>query len=89
MTCQNGGDMAKIVRGWDNQEIGVVPAKGENPMLVFGYGPDGATCKDCVQLQSFKQSATWHRCALRVRGNHKVSWPACKKYEARGTEAAQ
>ena len=85
--------MAKIVRGWDGAQIGIVPAKNENPMLIFGYGPDGATCKDCAHFVRLPyRGQTYRKCNLRKithgkASDHKALWPACKRYEAR-TEAA-
>lgn len=83
--------MAKKIIGWDGTQIGIVPSQGENPMLVFGYGPDGATCKSCAHLiRDDWHNKTYLKCNLRkhTRGagsDHRASWPACKKYEAKTT----
>lgn len=65
----------------------------ENPCIaLYGPGPEGKQCKDCVHLHSFKQSATWHKCELRQwkskrgkypGGDHRVRWRACAKFEER------
>src|SRR5947209_5246716 len=55
--------MSTIIRDWNNNEIGIVPDKGENPMLVHGYGPRGATCKECVHLlRNSHHNQTYYKC---------------------------
>ena len=66
-----------------------------NPcILVYGTGPDGQTCKGCVHLRYAlmrNPNARHWKCDRRVlthgRGSdHKVSFPACAKYEKRTEE---
>lgn len=79
--------MSTVIRDWSGKEIGIVPAKGENPMLRHGYGPDGAQCKDCVHLlRNYHHNQTYFKCDLYKLSHGKSSdfrksWPACKKFE--------
>lgn len=60
--------------------------KKVNPMVKDnGPGPEDKKCKDCVYIQGFKQSATWHRCKLRNggRGDHKANWETCSLFKER------
>jgi hypothetical protein len=62
-----------------------------NPCVrLYGYGPEGAKCKDCLLLQHFQQAANWYKCLLRhgkhgglggPTTDHKVRWDACSKFE--------
>jgi hypothetical protein len=58
-----------------------------NPCIaVFGDGPDGSKCKNCVQLRSKSGSKKFFKCALRTVTNgpatdHRVNWPGCAKFE--------
>src|SRR4051812_26514333 len=65
----------------------------ENPCLaVFGAGPVGVTCKTCTHLQLWGgNSRNYYKCALRGHSSgpgtdHRVNWPACKRYEERTEE---
>lgn len=71
------------------------PERPVNPCLaLYGPGPDGQTCKGCVHLrypvERNPQARHW-KCDLRklshsTATDHKVSWPACGRYEARTEE---
>jgi hypothetical protein len=80
--------MGQIIRDWYNNEIGIIPAKGENPMLRHGYGPSGALCKDCVHLlRNEHHNQTYFKCELYKlshggASDFRARWPACKKFEA-------
>jgi hypothetical protein len=62
-----------------------------NPCVrLYGYGPEGARCKDCKLLQHFRQAASWYKCSLRhgkqgglggPATDHRVNWSACARYE--------
>jgi len=62
---------------------------GVNPCIaLFGTGPEGVTCENCMHLERYHQAAYWQKCALRqahknrhVHGDHRVRWPACARYE--------
>lgn len=60
-----------------------------NPLVVvYGPGPDQATCGDCRHL--FRQggtAGTYYKCELRrvssgPATDHRVGWQACGKFEA-------
>ncbi len=61
-----------------------------NPMVeVYGAGPDGARCGDCIQFITKHFDKSYHKCLLRGDSNgpgtdQRVRWQACVKYEARG-----
>lgn len=72
--------------------------KSVNPCIdMFGPGPAGAICRDCIHLHGFRQSKIWYKCSLRAwtskggknagtvypGGDHRVRWPACAKFELR------
>jgi hypothetical protein len=74
------------------------PEHSVNPCIdMYGPGPEGRICRDCVHLQGFKQSATWYKCtkrAWKTKGgkypgtvypgpDHRVRYPACAKFEER------
>jgi len=70
-----------------NHEIADLPPKikrGFNPCLsLYGPGPAGKTCKECIHLQRFRN---FLKCALRKRTyssatDHKAGYPACGRYE--------
>ena len=83
---------------WFGNEISVPekpakPEKGVNPCLVvYGPGPEGAKCKTCVHCRyPLHQSGRFWKCDLRrlTHGratDHRVTWPACGKYEERQGE---
>lgn len=58
-----------------------------NPCIqVYGFGPDGKTCKACVHFYRKKYSKTYLKCDLRRNSNgpatdHRAGWAACGKYE--------
>ena len=69
---------------WNNNPIIV----SDNPCVnMFGKGPENTTRAECVHLQGYRQAATWYKCDLRPKhkrglsGDHKVRYPACKRYE--------
>jgi hypothetical protein len=78
--------MTRTLKDWNNNSIGIVPYKCENPMLIYGYGPEGAECRDCVHfLRVRHHDATYRKCDLRTLthgkgSDHKASWPACKRF---------
>lgn len=82
--------MGKIIRDWNGNEIGIEPEKGENPMIIHGYGPAGRKCKDCVFYRVFDyHNKRYGKCEKRgithgAGTDHKASWPACKKFEEGG-----
>jgi hypothetical protein len=57
-----------------------------NPCVrVFGPGPEGATCKECMFLECYTTNKNWYKCAMRPysRGpgtDHRKNWPACDRY---------
>lgn len=62
-----------------------------NPMLVLGQGPNGKQCADCQHLYYLHYAKRYYKCELRelsasVRTDHRVSWPACSKFEERTDE---
>ncbi len=65
-----------------------IEPKRVNPLLrVYGPGPEGAICRDCVYLRAHQQSKRWYKCVLRAPGgpatDHRVRWQACGRFEAR------
>ncbi len=61
-----------------------------NPCVrVYGYGPEGAKCKDCTHLDYHRPSLKrYYKCLLRkiTAGpgtDHRVGWRACGKWETR------
>jgi hypothetical protein len=65
-----------------------VPEKNANPCIaVHGPGPEGQTCKGCSHLSNTSHhSGRFWKCDLRKVSHgratdHKVSWPACAKFE--------
>lgn len=69
------------------------PDKNANPCIpVYGPGPDGQQCKGCVHLRFPQHHSARHwKCDLRkmthgAATDHKVSWPACGRYEKREGE---
>lgn len=66
--------------------------KRANPCLtMFGPGPVGRRCKECLYLVKFQQAVTYHKCEQR-RGkytrwgstgtDHLVNWPACARFKS-------
>jgi hypothetical protein len=59
-----------------------------NPLLaLYGPGPEGAICRDCVHLERHQYGTTFYKCDLRRNTSspttdHRVRWPACGKFEA-------
>ena len=71
------------------------PKKADNQCIaLYGKGPEGQTCKGCVHLRYPIQrnpKARFWKCDLRrlTHGratDHKVSYPACGRYEPRTEE---
>lgn len=60
----------------------------QNPLVrVYGPGPEGATCSDCVHLYAKEFAGRYLKCDLRVDTNgagsdHRAGWRACGRYEA-------
>lgn len=58
-----------------------------NPCLQpFGKGPAGETCRHCAHLSANHCSKTYYKCLLRgvtsgPATDHRVTWPACGKFE--------
>ncbi len=80
------------------------PPKHENPCIdLYGKGPEGRICRDCIHLHGFRQSATWYKCTKRAwrskggknrgtvypGGDHRVRWAACAKFEEQKGEDEQ
>lgn len=86
--------MGTIIRDWNGKEIGEVPGKGENPMLVYGR-TEGETCRNCSHLrQDWHNGKTYLKCDLRklTRGagsDHRAHWPACRKFESKYEKSEQ
>jgi hypothetical protein len=74
------------------------PEQSVNPCIdMYGKGPEGRICRDCVHLHGFQQSATWYKCEKRKwkaksgknqgtiypGGDHRVRWPSCAKFKER------
>ncbi len=65
-----------------------------NPCLaVYGQGPDGQICKGCVHLRypPMRSGKKYWKCDLRklshgAATDHKVSYPACGRWEAASHE---
>lgn len=65
-----------------------------NPCIaLYGPGPAATTCKECVHLRYRVQRnpKRWWKCDLRrvshsPSTDHRVSWPACGRYEQRTQE---
>jgi hypothetical protein len=79
--------MVQIIKDWQGNEIGIVPGKNENPMLIHGRGPSGKQCGDCAHLiRNHHRSAVHFKCEC-YKLTHgaatdiKLKWPACKKFE--------
>lgn len=61
-----------------------------NPMLAFGPGPEGATCRTCVHLVKANVDTArggYLKCEIRgITGgtgtDHRAKWDACAYYEA-------
>jgi hypothetical protein len=61
-------------------------AKKTNPMLVFGAGPEGKTCKTCKALRALQMGNRYYKCVHRKLthgpgSDHRVNWPACARYQ--------
>jgi len=76
-----------VVEGGPRTKQGTLKS---NPLIVvYGKGPAGAKCGDCVHF--FRQggvAGTYYKCELRrvtsgPATDHRVRWPACGKYEVR------
>lgn len=68
--------------------IGFGPTSTEpNPCVrLFGYGPEGATCKSCGHLYAHCYRRTYYKCDLRKDtagpgSDHRVGWRACGKWQ--------
>ena len=65
------------------------PKRDENPCIaLYGAGPEGKRCKDCVHLIGICKAKTYHKCLLRknthgAKTDHKLRWQACAKFEER------
>lgn len=70
------------------------PDRNTNPCLtVYGPGPDNQKCEGCIHLRfpQHHSAKRYWKCDLRKLSHgsatdHKVSWPACGKYERREGE---
>lgn len=64
----------------------------ENPCIpVYGSGPDGQKCKNCIHFVIKKYSGKYFKCDLRKNNNspstdHRANWPSCGKFERRENE---
>jgi hypothetical protein len=78
---ERGGERVKNGKG----QLGAFKS---NPLVpLYGPGPDGAICRDCVHLTVRRFSRNYYKCDLRRDAaspvsDHRVRWPACGKYEA-------
>ena len=65
----------------------IEPAKPGNPVIaVYGPGPPGAQCKDCVHLYINPKVKRYYKCKKRWFTNgaatdHRYRWPACGLYQ--------
>jgi hypothetical protein len=79
---------------WNNQPIRTpIETESVNPCVrLYGVGPAETTCAECRWTHSYHQSARWYKCDQRPKhkrglsGDHKVRFPACKRYEKRKEE---
>lgn len=61
--------------------------QGNPCVIAFGAGPEGATCRTCIQLYAQPGVAgRFLKCAMRRNTSgpatdHRAGWPACAKYE--------
>jgi hypothetical protein len=69
------------------------PPKTDNPCVALhGPGPEGQTCKGCVHLRyPLNVAGRFWKCDIRRVSrsratDHRVTWPACAKYERREGE---
>ena len=56
-----------------------------NPMLAFGLGPEGVTCRECRHC-SLLNAACFRRSGENLRRRwkfHLADWPACKLFAHR------
>lgn len=69
-------------------------SKSQNPcVVVYGVGPNGVTCADCVHLRYRPRPSgkKFWKCDLRAltdgpATDHRKSWPSCGRYEKREGE---
>jgi len=65
------------------------PKRDENPCIaLYGPGPEGKRCKDCLWIAGICKSKTYYKCKLRENTHgkatdHKLRWPACGRFEER------
>ena len=64
----------------------IVEAKKTNPMLRFGFGPEGKKCKTCDYLWRKEFANVYYKCAFMLKSDntgpdHRVNWAACAKYK--------
>lgn len=81
---------------WFGNELPEPSKEPANPnpcLALYGPGPDGVTCKDCVHLRY--PLGYWrkrhYKCDLRTlshgaKTDHRVSWDACGRDEKRTEE---
>lgn len=69
--------------------------KGRNPCIaLYGRGPEGAICGECVHLKRVRyHTRQYPKCGLRTETHgagtdHRVKWPTCGRFEAKGEGAA-
>ena len=72
-------------------EVPKAPEKvvGNPCIALYGTGPDGAICRDCMHCRypPMRRTRYW-KCDLRTlthghATDHQVGWPACARYEKR------
>jgi hypothetical protein len=65
------------------------PSRHHNTMVkMFGYGPLGEKCGDCIHFKRYRQSKRWFKCSLTIQSggeatDWRVRWPACGKFKPR------
>lgn len=60
--------------------------EGTNPMLAYGKGPEGRTCKTCAHIRVNRFGKNYYKCAKRgmsasAATDHRLKWPACAYYQ--------
>jgi hypothetical protein len=79
------------MKDWFNQPIPepVKPDKHSNPCVaLYGKGPEGTTCGQCVQIAGISMAKTFYKCRLRTnthgaKSDHKLRYPTCGRFEQR------
>lgn len=74
------------------EELIDVPVEPNPCVLLYGPGPEGARCKQCMRLLRYGRSGKrWNKCPLRRKStditklgaastDHRVNWKACSQF---------